>query len=56
MSERKRKRGEESRSERPQKKAATAATSTGVVKVSVVQEFGEWTPIIGGRLHSEPVH
>lgn len=53
MSERKRKRGEESRSERPNKKVATAATADNV-KVSVVQDIGEWPPIIGGRIRSKP--
>lgn len=55
MSERKRKRGEESHSERPSKKAATAI-STGTLKVSVVEESGEWPPIIGGRIRSVQIH
>lgn len=52
MSERKRKRDEESRSERPNKKVATVATADNV-KVSVVQDIGEWPPIIGGRIRSK---
>ena len=49
MSEKKRKRGEESRNERPNKKVATVATADNV-QVSVVQDIGEWPPIIGGRI------
>jgi hypothetical protein len=52
MSERKRKRGEESRSELSNKKPAKEASSD-VVEVSVVKATGEWPPILGGRMRSE---
>ena len=55
MSERKRKRDEESHSERPNKRAAKAP-STGILKVSVVEEIGEWPPIIGGRIRLKLIH
>ena len=48
MSEKKRKRDSQGKAERPHKKVAIASPSNlDTVKVSVLQEVEEWTPLLG---------
>lgn len=51
MSEKKRKRVSQSKSERPHKKIAISSPpSSDTVKVSLLPDVDEWTPLLGNHL------
>ena len=55
MPEKKRKRESNGQAERPLKKVAVAdPTTSGTVKVSLLQDTNEWTPLLGN--HKSSLH